>query len=331
MWVPRVPCTGLVLSVVLAILAIRLGAHGVDLTTNRPPIGRPGYSGCKNTLSWNTSMARRAGINLLLVRGRGRPALRLRLAPGRVVATLAGSLVAVLGLGGIAGLHFHAPGEGVARTYRLLSSGTAAAALYRQDRRIPFEKLPARRAPVLPEIITAPLPDLDKLVFRTPEARRGMLRVRALHLDESISVRPFDAAGHEDPDAFAAIRHLWRCRFSDHEVPVSSSLVRLLVRFNDIYDRPVQLVSGHRTVDTVGTKETSQHTKGTAADIRVAGVSARDLQVLARDLGARGVGLYRHKQFVHVDFRAKRKYFWVWEESGGEREIASAQVGRAHF
>lgn len=270
-------------------------------------------------------------MSVLLVRGRGRSVLRFRLVPTRVLGALSGALALVLGVGAVLGLHFHAPGQGVAETYRLMSTGTAAASLFQQDRRMTFERLPSRRAPVFAEIITAPLPELEALELRTPEARRGMLRVQALHLDESISVRPFDAFGHEDPAAFAAINHLWRCRFTDHEVPVSPSLVRLLVRFNDLFDRPVQLVSGHRTANTVGTKETSQHTKGTAADVRVAGVSARDLQVLARDLGARGVGLYRHKQFVHVDFRAKRKYFWVWEESGGEREIASAQVGRAHF
>jgi len=40
---------------------------------------------------------------------------------------------------------------------------------------------------------------------------------------------------------------------------------------------------------------------------------------VAIKLGARGVGLYPEKGFVHVDVRDKQRYFWVWTARGGEQ------------
>lgn len=264
-------------------------------------------------------------MTFLLVRGRGRRTLQWHLSPRRMLVGFSCALwlSATAGFVGAQGADPHQLRE---QAYRMLSENSVTASLYRQTRRITFERMPATQ-PSLEAVIVTPAPvDLEGLEIATPEERRGVLRVHSLHLGEDIEVRPFDGEGNQDPEAFAAINRLWRCRFTDHEVPVNPRLVRLLTQLNDIYDRPIHLVSGHRTPDTVGTRPTSQHTKGTAADIRVPGVSAYELEALARQLGARGVGLYRHKEFVHVDFRKKRKYFWVYPEGGGSNEIATAKV-----
>jgi uncharacterized protein YcbK (DUF882 family) len=145
-----------------------------------------------------------------------------------------------------------------------------------------------------------------------------MLRVNALHLGESLEVQAFDAAGAPVPAAFAALQHLMRCRISAQEVPIDPRLVRILTQVSATYNRPIQLVSGHRKPHVLGTKPTSQHALGHAADIRVPGVGIEELRDLVIRLGARGVGLYPEKGFIHVDVREKPRYFWTYSEEEGE-------------
>ena len=151
------------------------------------------------------------------------------------------------------------------------------------------------------------------------EIANTWLRLQSLHLGESVRVQPFDAGGAANPEAFDALRHLMRCRVTGDEIAIDPRLVRILVQINATYNRPIQLVSGHRMPNTIGTSETSQHALGKAADIRVAGVGIEQLRALALKLGARGVGLYPEKGFVHVDVRDKAKYTWTWTEATGEK------------
>ena len=146
----------------------------------------------------------------------------------------------------------------------------------------------------------------------------SMLRVNAVHLGESLTIRAFDDSGALLPDALVAMQHLMRCRISGEEVPIDPQLLRILALVSATYDRPIQLVSGHRKAHTLGTKETSQHNHGRAADIRVAGVGIEELRDLVIRLGARGVGLYPEKGFIHVDVREKPRYFWTYSEEEGE-------------
>jgi uncharacterized protein YcbK (DUF882 family) len=151
------------------------------------------------------------------------------------------------------------------------------------------------------------------------EAANAWLRLQSLHLGESVRVQPFDANGAANPAAFDALRHLMRCRITGDEIAIDSRLVRILVQINATYNRPIQLVSGHRTPHTIGTRETSQHALGRAADIKIAGVGIEELRALALKLGARGVGLYPEKGFVHIDVRDKAKYTWKWFDATGEQ------------
>ena len=169
--------------------------------------------------------------------------------------------------------------------------------------------LPAPNAPARPMRAAPPIDP--------GQAGATMLRVNALHLGESLQIQAFDAAGAPQPAAFAALQHLMRCRISGEEVPIDPKLVRILAQVSAVYDRPIQLVSGHRKPHVIGTKPTSQHAHGTAADIRVAGVGIEELRALVIRLGARGVGRYPEKGFIHVDVRAKR-YFWTYTEANGE-------------
>jgi uncharacterized protein YcbK (DUF882 family) len=147
----------------------------------------------------------------------------------------------------------------------------------------------------------------------------GVLRIQALHLDETLSTRPFDDLLRPDPRAFADVNHLMRCRVTGHEVDMDPKLIAILAQLSTIYGRTLQLISGHRAPHANGTSETSQHTLGRAADIRIPGVSIGELKKVAIKLGARGVGLYPEKGFVHVDVRDKNRYFWIWTARGGEQ------------
>jgi uncharacterized protein YcbK (DUF882 family) len=164
---------------------------------------------------------------------------------------------------------------------------------------------------------TASTEDIEKIPCT------GTLRLEALHLNETISVTPFDAALSPDVSALAQINHVMRCRITGTEVPIDTRLVQVLVKLHTLYGRAIQLVSGHRQPLTIGTKKTSQHTLGRAADIRIPGVGIDELKRVAMKLGARGIGLYPEKGFVHVDVREKSRYFWVYTGAGGEQSDMS--------
>lgn len=161
-------------------------------------------------------------------------------------------------------------------------------------------------------------------VARIP--RTGILRLEALHLNEAVAVYPFDEQGQANPDAMAQLTHLMRCRITGTELPIDPQLIEILVRLHTLYGRAIQLVSGHRQPHTIGTKPTSQHALGRAADIRIPGVSAEELKRVALKLGARGVGLYPEKGFVHVDVRPNTRYTWVY--TAGQGELSDARVVR---
>jgi uncharacterized protein YcbK (DUF882 family) len=147
----------------------------------------------------------------------------------------------------------------------------------------------------------------------------GTLRLEALHLGEVLNVRPFDDAFHPVAEAIAPIDHALRCRVTGTEISIDHSLIGILVRLHSLYGRAIQLVSGHREPKTLGTKPTSQHALGRAADIRIPGVSIEELERVALKFGARGVGLYPEKGFVHIDTRQKAQYRWVYTAADGEQ------------
>ena len=75
------------------------------------------------------------------------------------------------------------------------------------------------------------------------------------------------------------------------------------------HDKPYQVISGYRSPKTnsdlrdhsKNVAEHSLHMKGMAIDIRVEGVSTKDLNVHARSMLRGGVGYYPNEHFVHVD------------------------------
>jgi uncharacterized protein YcbK (DUF882 family) len=156
----------------------------------------------------------------------------------------------------------------------------------------------------------------------------GYLRLQALHLSEELNVRPFDDMFRPIPSALAQIDHALRCRVTGTEIAIDRRLIGILVQLHTLFGRAIQLVSGHRQPATLGTKSTSQHALGRAADIRIPGVSIEELRRVALKFGARGVGLYPEKGFVHVDVRDKAQYRWIYTEADGEQPDMGYAIAR---
>ena len=223
----------------------------------------------------------------------------------------------------------------VARDHRIASAETQRA---RPERVVPQVALTSALGVRVPRARRAAGADQPAVISAQPvlrafRARAGFfppadahepdqgtfLRLHALRLGESVRVQPFDVAGTPQPEAFAALSRLMRCRLTGEEVAIDPRLVRVLTQLAATYNRPIQLISGHRTTLAKGTSETSQHTTGRAADIRIAGVTIDELRRTAIELGAGGVGLYPEKGFVHVDVRQRAKFHWIYTEANGEQ------------
>jgi uncharacterized protein YcbK (DUF882 family) len=145
-----------------------------------------------------------------------------------------------------------------------------------------------------------------------------------VHLGETVRTHPFDELGRALADPLAELRRLMRCRVTGREVAIDPTLVRVLTQISAAFERPLQLISGYRAPHTLDTQPSSQHALGRAADIRIRGVSLPALRRLAIELGARGVGLYPEKGFVHVDVRDKARYFWDYTAAQGETQYRPA-------
>ena len=109
------------------------------------------------------------------------------------------------------------------------------------------------------------------------------------------------------------IRHFFRDRKTGRTRRIHDRLIWLLYIVSYHYDRPVGLVSGPRRK----ARKTSRHYTGRAADIRVEGVSTRELWSYCKRFKKVGLGLYPTSKFVHLDVRDK-SYYWIDDSGPGE-------------
>lgn len=102
------------------------------------------------------------------------------------------------------------------------------------------------------------------------------------------------------------------CKDGSDPVFIAPKLVEVLQQIRTHFGKAVTINSAYRTPPynkKVGGVTTSQHTYGTAADIKIAGVTPKQLYDYVDKLlgNTGGVGLY--KTFVHVDVREKKARF----------------------
>lgn len=129
----------------------------------------------------------------------------------------------------------------------------------------------------------------------------------ALH--EEVTLNIYNSDGSYSIDALEKANHILRCKRTGEERGIEPRLLAILSHVHDRYRRPIQVVSAFR----YQRKTTSFHYKGSAVDIRVAGVTPTQLRLFldGLDEGTLGVGLYPRSDFVHVDVRPPPSFRWI--------------------
>lgn len=131
---------------------------------------------------------------------------------------------------------------------------------------------------------------------------------------------PAKKAESASGDFWDGIKHFKRSEFkckcgkycNGFPVEPDEDLVELLEKIRNHFNAPVTIKSGVRCAThnkNVGGASSSQHVKGTAADIKVKGVAPKKVVAYAETLlpGTGGIGTY--STFTHVDVR-KTKSRW---------------------
>jgi hypothetical protein len=138
----------------------------------------------------------------------------------------------------------------------------------------------------------------------------GNLEVFSPGLNEGVKVNIYNEDGSYNIESLHALDHVLRCRRTNDEKPIEPRLFVLLSHVYDHFgDRRLEIVSGYRNQR----KKTSNHYKGSASDIRIAGVTPKKVEAFAEtlDTGGMGIGIYPRSQFVHIDVRPLPSYRWT--------------------
>ena len=101
------------------------------------------------------------------------------------------------------------------------------------------------------------------------------------------------------------------CRDGSQAVFVDEYLISILDILRNQVGKPVHINSGYRTPtwnEKCGGAKYSYHIRGMAADIRVDGMSAKELANKLNKIVPDGCGIIVYKSWVHFDVRADKKY-----------------------
>lgn len=93
------------------------------------------------------------------------------------------------------------------------------------------------------------------------------------------------------------------------KILIDTELVKVLEDVREHFDAPVIITSGYRTPEynaKIGGAKNSQHTKGTAADIKVKGIPADKVQQYLKHKYPDKYGIGSYWTFTHIDTRKER-------------------------
>ena len=160
----------------------------------------------------------------------------------------------------------------------------------------------------------------------------GDIWVFAENLGEEFKGSIYKPDGSFDDAALAKLDDLWRDARTGDVRAVRAELYEHLSRICDHYPgHRVDLVSGFRFHE----RDSSRHFHASAMDIRIKGVSIRELYNFAETLdmgaaneGALGIGIYPTSQFIHVDFRAPGEPSYRWTDWSGHDSGKRKSPGR---
>jgi hypothetical protein len=111
------------------------------------------------------------------------------------------------------------------------------------------------------------------------------------------------------------------CQDGSDKILIDTDLVAVLQKIRNHFGKAVTINSAYRSAShnkKIGGVSNSQHTKGTAADIKVSNVAPEEVAKYAEYImpNKGGIGLYG--TFVHVDVRSKRSR---WTNYGKEKSV----------
>src|SRR5689334_18448389 len=160
----------------------------------------------------------------------------------------------------------------------------------------------------------------------------GDVWLYAENLGEEFRGNIYKEDGSFDDASLAKLDELWRDPRSGDVRAVRAELYEHLSRICDRYPgQRVELVSGFRFHE----RDSSRHYHASAMDIRIKGISIRELYKFAESLdvgrdsdGALGVGIYPNSQFIHVDFRAPGEPSYRWTDWSGHDGGKKKSPGR---
>lgn len=149
----------------------------------------------------------------------------------------------------------------------------------------------------------------------TDEHGRPLLVLRAINTNERITLPATTDSGGFSASDLDRASYLLRDPSTGNQHPVEPSALDLVYRIQRHFaSGEIRVVSGYRTPKG----RPSNHGKGRAIDLVVAGAADDDVAKWAREQGFVGVGIYPVSGFVHVD-RRERSYFWVDASGPGKK------------
>lgn len=165
------------------------------------------------------------------------------------------------------------------------------------------------------------------------ERPSGEVWVGSDNVRDEAKVNIYKADGTFDESALARLDEIFRCRRSGETRAVDPRLYEQLSRIYDHFgSQKIELVSGFRGAE----RNSSRHAHASAMDIRIKGVTIREMYDFAESLdpGGMGVGIYPRSGFVHVDFRAPGDQSYRWTDysgpngGGARKHAAKKRPGR---
>jgi uncharacterized protein YcbK (DUF882 family) len=158
--------------------------------------------------------------------------------------------------------------------------------------------------------------DVAKLRTEPLPRPSGNVWVYTVNFHEEVKVNIYGEDGELDDDALAQLDDHFRCRRSGERRAVDPRLYEILsIVYDHFGQKRIELVSAFRNQPNQG----SRHYHASAMDIRIPGVSTRELYEFASslDTGDMGIGRYPTSDFVHIDFRAPGEKSYRWTDYSG--------------
>jgi uncharacterized protein YcbK (DUF882 family) len=155
----------------------------------------------------------------------------------------------------------------------------------------------------------------------------GQLAVRAENLREATTVNIYQADGSFDEESLAKLDEIFRCKRTGEVRAVDPRLYEQLSRIADHFGgKEIELVSGFRFAE----RSSSRHYHASAMDIRIQGVTIREMYDYAQSLdpGGMGIGIYPRSGFIHVDYRAPGEPSYRWTDYSGPGSSAKGKRGK---